>query len=395
MKILFFLPRCTRTGSEIALHHLICGADRREIKMAVACGGSTGELFKKFPADVPTFDYTEPLSIAARSLASVYHRAYRLAHKKWPPLPPLYAAANEGAIKLIHQRVNPDCWYINTLVQPHVLSLARELNVPCILHTHELERMLLPLAPEHIDDLVKYPKLIIANSHAAANVMRVLGRRDNLEVCYAPTEIERVKSSPQERAALRHELGIVGDAFVWAMAGTRDVNKNPVMFVRVAAETLKAASRAHFIWIGGEDTGYSMFARALAKDLGIENKVTWIQPREPDYYDYLNVADALVLTSTQESLSLVAIEMAALGKPIASFNSGGPTEIIKEGMGVVVDSSDEAALAAAMLRVMNGEVYLDPEISRERAKQFDVHGIVKQWEGIIRTYMAPSTSADS
>src|SRR5437868_418305 len=176
MKLLFFSPFCGRTGSELALYHLIRGADSKKIEKAVACGGG-GELSKAFPKDVPIYRYWHALSFADRAFKE---NTGRLRFSK---------SVFNGHIRLIHKKVRPDAWYLNTIVQPKVLALGRELNVPCILHTHEFEFALSLLTPKEIDDLVSYPKLIIAAAQCAADVFKTLGRHGNIEVCPGPVII--------------------------------------------------------------------------------------------------------------------------------------------------------------------------------------------------------------
>ena len=361
MKLLFFSPYCTQTGSEMVLYHLIQKADRTNIKMAVACGAS-GVLSKTFPDDVRVFrNYSFPNRFSYRAFKSY--------------------------IRLIHRSVRPDAWYINTIMQPNIVAFAREFGIPCILHTHELETMLDFLRPEDIECMINYPKLIIAGSECAAEVMRVLGRRENIEVCYEPIDVSRIKSDPQKSIAIRQSLNIPPDAFVWAMSGTRSPNKSPERFVRIAHELLKQEPNTYFLWLRGVDTGYSMFAKSLAKELNVDDKIFWIPEQTEDYFNYLELAAGFVLTSFRESLSLVTLEAAALGKPFVSFNSGGPKEIFRNGMGAIVESWNDKDMVTAMLGVMHGDTYLNADISRARAREFDIPVIVKRWESIIQKYI--------
>ncbi len=352
--------------------------------MAVACG-ARGVLSRTFPKDVSLFHYWHALSLANRAFPG---RAFI----SW-----LANRVLDGIIWTIHKRFRPDAWYVNSIVQPNVVTLARRLRIPCILHTHELESMLLPLKPADIDCLIGYPKLIIAGSKCAAEVLGVLGRRENVEICYGSIDGGQVKSDPDKSKAIRQDLRIPPGAFVWAMSGTRDLNKNPAVFVRIANELLKLEPLTYFLWLGGAETGYSIYVRALAKTLGVESRVFWVPEQTEDYFAYLDVADGVVITSHRESLSLVALEAAALGKPFVSFDSGGPREIFRPGMGVIVDSWNLNDIISAMLQVMRGEIYLDGSISRSRAREFHASLTVRQWEGIIRQYFAsnPKPEGDS
>jgi glycosyltransferase involved in cell wall biosynthesis len=216
--------------------------------------------------------------------------------------------------------------------------------------------------------------------------MRILGRRDNIEVCCGPIDISGIRIDANKSERIRQDLKIPASAFVWAMSGTRNHNKNPAGFVRIASEILKQEPNTHFLWIGGTDTGESLYAKALAKKFNIDDKISWVSERTEDYFDHLNIADGFVLTSFRESLSMVTLEAAALGKPFVSFNSGGPKEIFRDGMGAVVDSWNIKDMIRRMLQIMRGEIYLDANISRARASEFDVSVIVRQWEEIIRRH---------
>lgn len=374
MRLLFFFHRCDRTGAELALSHLIHNADRTNIKMAVACG-ARGTLSKTFPRDVHVFKYWHALSLADRAFQN---------NKVGPWV------ANRmfnGIIRTIHERARPDAWYINTIVQPNILALGRELKIPCILHIHEREQMFSHLKPKDIEDLINYPKLIIAASECAADGLRVLGRQDNIEVCYGSINMSGLKTDPRKSDEIRRDLSIPPGAFVWAMSGSRDTNKDPIAFVRIAGELLKKEPNTYFLWIGGADTGYSLYARALAKKFNIDDKIFWVPEQIDDYFDYLNVAAGFVLTSFKESLSMGTLEAAALGKPFVSFNSGGPKEIFRDGMGAIVDSWNVQDMVTAMLQVMRGDLYVNADISRARAAEFDTPIIVKQWERVIQKYI--------
>ena len=214
MKLLFFSHTCARTGSELALSHLIHGADRTSLKMAVACG-SGGHLSKRFPSDVPVYNYWHALSYADRAFTN----------EKLAPW--IANRLFNGIIRQIHARVRPDAWYINTIVQPSVLALARKLRIPCILHMHEFEFALSLIKTRDIEDLINYPKLIIAVSECTAEVARVLGRRENIEVCYAPLDISEVRSDQEHSRAIRSSLGIPPGAFLLGNVRNSRPSKEP------------------------------------------------------------------------------------------------------------------------------------------------------------------------
>ena len=390
-RLLCFFLTGGRTGSEIALYNLITHADRQTIEIAATCYKG-GELMKALPEDIRYFDYsTSPartIAVASsvrrttgRALDSVYHRAYYLLHGGPPPL---REATSLERIMQIQETFRPDLWYINTVVQPLVLDLAHSLNIPCIVHSHELEGMLIGLTPESVARMVSYPKLIIASSHAAAAMMTGLGRREQIEVCYPTIDISRIKSTQGAAAEVRAHLGVPSDVFLWAMSGAQDPNKNPLLFVEVARSMIALDPRVHFMWIGGLETGYSIYVKEYAKSLGLDRHISWVPAQGEGYYDFLNAIDGFVLTSSRESFSLVTVEAAALGKPVVAFDCGGINEIFRPAMGILIENSRSASdLVSAMHKVMRGEAGFDAQTARERAASFDVSVGVKPWENLV------------
>jgi glycosyltransferase involved in cell wall biosynthesis len=375
MKVLFFTQNLARTGSEVALYNIICNADRRQIKMAVAVG-EAGELTKCLPPDVPWSSYLHNDS------PSFVQKLSRRVKDKFSPKEPEewladFARDYEGYI-----------WYINSIVQPYILRQARKFGVRCVVHSHEMEHMFWNLTEEEVRDIVDYPELVIACSKSSAEVLRQLGRKENLEICYEPVDVKNIVTTTESAEFVRAQLGVNRDTFVWAMSGSLDPNKNPVAFLEVAGEMQKRGLDVHFMWIGGGGKGYRPFVEGKAEALNVSDIVSWVRPKAEDYYDYLNAADAFVLTSFRDSFPLVMIEVAALGKPIVSFKSGGVQEFVLPGMGEVIDSWNVPDLTEAMLRVMRKETYLDPVVSRKQAEEFDVSVQVKHWEAIMEKQLS-------
>ena len=366
-----------RTGSELALYNLVEHAAGAGWEVGVACRRD-GPLLKQMPHGVRTYI----LNRQPGRLRRVYNRLSRV-----PAHDP------EGGLMEVHEEFAPDAWYLNTLPEARLLRRARANNIPCVLHSHEMEHMLFINSGDEAELMVEYPKLVIAGSRAAADVLRTLGRRRGLEICYATINPEKIRLEAGKSAAIRRGLGIADGTFVWAMAGTLDPNKNPVRFAEVAHDMLRQGHDVHFLWVGGGDSGYARYARKRAEELGLGGRLSWLGHRSDDYYDCLNAAGGFLLTSSRESFSLVSAEAAYMGKPVVSFDSGGVREIIREGMGVVVDSWNNSDLIRAMLGVMRNEVGFDADAARERVKEFYVSAQAPRWEKIVREHLAGEGAA--
>jgi glycosyltransferase involved in cell wall biosynthesis len=375
VRILFFMFTGERTGSETALHNYIHHVAGKGWEMAVACE-SAGELIERMPPGVPTFTFGHgTLGLKRRTIETVRRTLSR--------------TSDILSVEYIHKKFRPGAWYVNTCIQPQLVRQAKQNGIPCIMHTHELEQMLGSVSDQEAALMVSYPALIIAGSQAACDVFRMMGRDTDIEVCYENIDRRNIHWNEERSREIRRELKIGTDTFVWAMSGTLDPNKNPVRFVEIAAQMLRAGLDVHFIWLGGGDSGYSHYARQRAKASGVDDKVTWLGARGgEDYYNHLNAADGLVLTSFHESFSLVSVEAAYLGKPVVSFDCGGVREIVKPNMGVIVQSWNNSDLISSMARVMRAETGFDPAAAQARVAEFDIEVQGPRWESLVTGYLA-------
>ena len=373
MRILFFLRTGERTGSEVALYNYIRHAAASGWEVGVACEVEA-ELLREMPPGVRTFVYGHGALGLRRRL---YERGLRAFSKVEDIL----------SLAAVHERFRPDAWYVNTCLQPRIVAQARRNRIPCLLHTHELEQILVHVSDADMRLMVEDPSLVVAGSVAARDVFRTLGRDAGMEVCYANIDTSAIRPDEERAREVRRSLGAGEGTFVWAMSGTLDPNKNPVRFVEVAAEMLRAGHDARFLWIGAGGSGYARYAEERARTLGVADRVTWVGERRGDYYDHLGAADGLLLTSYKESFSLVTAEAAYLGKPVVSFDCGGVREIVGPRMGIIVESWNDSDLIAAMLRVMRGEAGFDPRAASERAAEFDLGLLGPRWESVVREHV--------
>lgn len=134
----------------------------------------------------------------------------------------------------------------------------------------------------------------------------------------------------------------------------------------------------------------------LARSLGLEHRVTWhgTQPAValPALY---RAAIALVVTSVDEGLGLVAVEAQLCETPVVAFASGGLIDVVEHGVtGILVEQRDAAALATAIeaVRSRPDRGAALGRAGRERAlSNFDPSVAARRYVDIYRSALGRTT----
>ena len=137
-------------------------------------------------------------------------------------------------------------------------------------------------------------------------------------------------------------------------AGRIEPRKGVLDLLRAAPAVLEHRPDARFVLAGGgeleRDSGYRAEVDAARADLG--DRVTMLGP-VPDATALMPWFDVLAVPSLREPFGTVAAEALAAGTPAVVTDSGGMKEYVTERCGAVVPPSDPAALAAALLAVLD------------------------------------------
>ena len=108
--------------------------------------------------------------------------------------------------------------------------------------------------------------------------------------------------------------------------------------------------------VGGFETPeYEEFSKQLAKNLGIENRITWTGFRE-DINAELAEMDIFVLPSLfGEGMPMVVLEAMAMGVPVVASAVEGIPEVLEHNRsGMLVPPGDERALSGAIADLIQG-----------------------------------------
>ncbi|MCB2189062.1 MAG: glycosyltransferase [Deltaproteobacteria bacterium] len=167
------------------------------------------------------------------------------------------------------------------------------------------------------------------------------------------------------REAARQCLGLAPEEWVFLFVGRLSPIKDLPSLLAAAAE-LAREGRAHRLVVagGGEELPR---LREQARQQGLEASTLFLGERN-DIPALLAAADALVLPSLSEGISMAILEAMAAGLPVIACQVGGNPELVQPGRtGYLVPPRRPPELARAMARLM-----ADPAAARalgEHARQ--------------------------
>jgi glycosyltransferase involved in cell wall biosynthesis len=150
--------------------------------------------------------------------------------------------------------------------------------------------------------------------------------------------------------------------------------KNHRVFLRAAARLHRNLPQLEFLLAG--DGPLRPELECEATELGIYDRVRFLGDRR-DIPAVLASMDVSVVPSDSESLSNVVLESMAAGVPVVASRVGGNSELVSEQRGLLVPPDDEAALAAAVERLLN-DAALRAELGRNAREYAQANFSMKQ-----------------
>jgi len=140
-----------------------------------------------------------------------------------------------------------------------------------------------------------------------------------------------------------------GGCMLLGVVGRMERDKNPLLLVR-ALHLLdpQALSRLQVIWVGPEnDRELAAEFRRSCREAGVESRVHVIPVTTDMECIYLAI-DALLLTSSRESLPNVVLEALAHARPVVATDVGDVRALLSSGGVRIVPPDDSGALAASI-----------------------------------------------
>ena len=243
-------------------------------------------------------------------------------------------------------------------------SLKHQLDIPLVSTFHTLARVKAetgdPEPQRRVDAevaVMRCSDAITASCPAEAQQLQRLYGVPAERIQLVPPGVIHAFFSPGDRRGAQRALGLHHDGrpvllFVGRIQPLKGVD------VAIAALAEVEHADAELLVVGGPsgpdgDTEAAK-ARLLADELGVADRITWVDP-QPHHRlaSYYRAADVCVVPSRSESFGLVALEAAACGVPVVAAAVGGLRTLVEHGRtGYLVEGRDPATFASHIDRVL-------------------------------------------
>jgi glycosyltransferase involved in cell wall biosynthesis len=180
-------------------------------------------------------------------------------------------------------------------------------------------------------------------------------------------DLDRFRPVTRETAAgLREQLGLPRKAFIFVFSGR--LHRHKGLFTLLDAwRHLSAGEKSGHLVLVGENSpnlGIEGELRDLVNRHLLRDTITFAG-RQADVLPWLQAADAFILPSQREGLSISLLEAMATGLPAVGTRTSGTIELIRPGEnGYLVNIGDAAGMTRAM-----GEMIRHPRDAREMGKR--------------------------
>lgn len=189
--------------------------------------------------------------------------------------------------------------------------------------------------------------LVTYNSEAGRAVHERIGYRPpGYRVVPNGVDVDRFRPRPNERSAVRAEMGLGDEHFVVGMCARVDPMKDHENFVKAAVVFAATAPEARFVLVGaGTDRQRSRLDRMIAAS-GIEERFVRLGQRRDIGRIHAALDVATLSSAFGEGFSNVLAEAMACGVPCVATDVGDSASIVSD-TGLVVPPRNAEALAAA------------------------------------------------
>lgn len=221
----------------------------------------------------------------------------------------------------------------------------------------------------------RYNRIICISDKAEENLKEYLGPKfTQISTIYNGIDLSRFHVQPSENA-LHPQPGQFSTVMVAAFREQKD------QLTLIKAHQL-LPDNYHLYLVGTGDEALIEKCKTMAVDLNITDRVHLLGMRT-DVPELLASADAVVMSSHYEGLSLSSLEGMACGKPFIASDVDGLHEIV-DGYGILFPHEDAQSLANSIKKVSTDKEYAASIAAKcqQRAAQFDINLMAENYNRV-------------
>lgn len=229
------------------------------------------------------------------------------------------------------------------------------------------------------------PKVIICAADAGRKVHEQVGYDPSkMQVIPNGFDLDKLKSTPEQRQALRTELGFTEEHKVIGSVGRFNPIKNQQLFVEAAALVAKQHENARFMMVGRDNTWDNAELVGWIKQHNLQEKFALLGERS-DVPICFSAMDIFCLHSKTEGFPNVLGEAMAMGLPCVSTDVGDAGFLLKNVKYLV--SNEKKSISDVLIGLLQKKQNEISSISKDNHKIIiDDYLIEQAFSAFKKTY---------
>lgn len=203
-----------------------------------------------------------------------------------------------------------------------------------------------------------------------------------LKLIYNGVDPEVFSGAPAN--GLKEELGLPQEATIVVSLGNIRPAKGYEYLVEAAITMAVADPKVHFVVVGHQKEKLFQKLKDQVAQAPVKPNIHWLGFRQ-DVADILRQGDIFLLPSVSEGFSISTVEAMMTGVPVIATRSGGPEEIIDDGVsGLLVPVKDAGAIVDAIQKMMDQSTRKDltDEARRTAKERFSLQSMLTRYKDV-------------
>ncbi len=293
--------------------------------------------------------------------------------------------------KAVQDRGLPDLLHAHDYIGGYLARfLSQKFSIPYIVTGHYNGFLEVNLIPRRHHELIirtlRDASQITAVSRALANGLKYFTTREDIRLIPNMVDTELFRPGRMTR---RKE-------FTFISIGFNEPRKNFPLLIRSFHNFRKMINDdVRLVIVGDSDNMKDL--ESLRSDLNLEDFIDIIGVlNSSEVAGVISSCHMLISASSRETFGLTLIEAMSCGVPVIAFNHGGPAEIFREGLGILIDRITEKALANALMEGYRHHHHFDPEMIRKYViDHFSPTVYAERWKSVYHSLLEPESAQSS